>query len=138
MPIYFEDLKIGDSAEFGKTLTEADILLFSAASGDCNPVHLNQEYAEKTPFKTRIAHGMLTASLISTVLGTKLPGEGTIYLSQSARFKAAVKIGETVTARVTVAELDAAKKRVKLNTECLVNGKVVLEGESLVIAPSRG
>jgi len=137
MTIYFEDLKLGDSAEFGKTLTEADILMFAAASGDNNPVHLNQEYAEKTPFKTRIAHGMLTASLISTILGTKLPGEGTIYLSQSARFKAPVRIGETVTARVTVAELDSAKKRVKLSTECLVNGKVVLEGESLVIAPSR-
>jgi len=137
MTVYFEDIKLGDSAEFGKTLTEADILMFAAASGDNNPVHLNQEYAEKTPFKTRIAHGMLTASLISTILGTKLPGEGTIYLSQSARFKAPVIIGQTVTARVTVIELDSAKKRVKMKTECLVNGKVVLEGESLVIAPSK-
>lgn len=137
MTVYFEEIKLGDSADFGKTLTEADILMFAAASGDNNPVHLNQEYAEQTPFKTRIAHGMLTASLISTILGTKLPGEGTIYLSQSARFKAPVKIGETVTARVTVTALDPAKKRVTMKTECFVAGKVVLEGESLVIAPSR-
>jgi 3-hydroxybutyryl-CoA dehydratase len=137
MTVYFEDIQVGDSADFGKTLTEADILMFAAASGDNNPVHLNQEYAEQTPFKTRIAHGMLTASLISTILGTKLPGEGTIYLSQSARFKAPVKIGETVTARVTVIALDAAKKRVTMKTECLVGGKVVLEGESLVIAPTK-
>lgn len=137
MTVYFEDIRVGDTAEFGKPLTEADILMFAAASGDNNPVHLNQEYAEQTPFKTRIAHGMLTASLISTILGTKLPGEGTIYLSQSSRFKAPVKIGETVTARVTVIELDEAKKRVKMKTECLVGGKVVLDGESLVIAPSR-
>lgn len=138
MTVYFEDMKVGDFAEFGKTITEADVLMFAAASGDTNPVHLNQEYAEGTAFQTRIAHGMLTASLISTILGTKLPGEGTIYLSQSSRFKAPVPIGSTVTARATVIELDAAKKRVKLATQCTVAGKVVLEGESLVIAPSRG
>lgn len=138
MTVYFEDMKVGDFAEFGKTITEADVLMFAAASGDTNPVHLNQEYAESTAFKTRIAHGMLTASLISTILGTKLPGEGTIYLSQSARFKAPVPIGSTLTARVTITELDAAKKRVKFATQCTVAGKVVLEGESLVIAPSRG
>ncbi|MBV8048903.1 MAG: MaoC family dehydratase [Paludibacterium sp.] len=137
MTVHFEDLKVGDSAEFGKTITEADVLMFAAACGDTNPVHFNQAYAETTPFKTRIAHGMLTASLISTILGTKLPGEGTIYLSQSAKFKAAVKLGETVVARVTVAALDAAKKRVTLTTQCLVGDKVVMEGESLVIAPSR-
>jgi 3-hydroxybutyryl-CoA dehydratase len=138
MKIYYEDIKIGDSAEFAKTITEADILMFAAACGDTNPVHFNQEYAEQTPFKTRIAHGMLTASMISTVLGTQLPGEGAIYLQQSAQFKAPVRIGETVTARVTVTELDDKKKRVKLATECRVAGKIVLEGESLVIAPSRG
>ena len=137
MTIYFEDIKIGDSAEYAKTITEADILLFAAVSGDDNPVHINQEYAEQSMFKSRIAHGMLTASLISTVIGTRLPGEGTIYLSQSTKFKAPVKIGETVTARVTVTELDPAKKRVKFATACLVKGKVILEGESLVIAPSR-
>jgi 3-hydroxybutyryl-CoA dehydratase len=138
MTVYFEDMKIGDFAEFGKTLTEADVLMFSAASGDTNPVHLNQEYAETTPFKTRIVHGILTAGLISTLLGTRLPGEGTIYLSQSSRFKAPVPIGSTVNARVTVVELDETKKRVKFATQCTVAGKVVLEGESLVIAPSRG
>ncbi|SCK16781.1 MaoC family dehydratase [Vogesella sp. LIG4] len=137
MTVYFEDIQIGDSAEYAKTITEADILMFAAVSGDDNPVHINQEYAEASMFGTRIAHGMLTASLISTVVGTRLPGEGTIYLSQSTRFKAPVKIGETVTARATVIELDAAKKRVKLATQCLVKGKVILDGESLVIAPSR-
>ncbi|MTD33389.1 MaoC family dehydratase [Paludibacterium denitrificans] len=138
MTIYFEDIKIGDSAEYAKTITEADILLFAAVSGDDNPVHINQEYAEQSMFKSRIAHGMLTASLISTVIGTRLPGEGTIYLSQSTKFKAPVKIGDTLTARVTVSELDPAKKRVKLATQCPVKGNVVLEGESLCIAPSRG
>jgi 3-hydroxybutyryl-CoA dehydratase len=137
MTVYFEDIKLGDTAEYAKTITEADILMFSAVSGDDNPVHINQEYAENSIFQTRIAHGMLTASLISTVVGTRLPGNGTIYLSQSTRFKAPVKIGETVTARVTVTELDPAKKRVKFATVCLVKGKAILEGESLVIAPSR-
>ncbi len=136
--VYFEDIKIGDFAEYGKTITEADVLLFSAVSGDNNPVHLNQSYAEQSAFKTRIAHGMLTASLISTVVGTRLPGEGTIYLSQSTRFKAPVQLGETVTARATVAELFPEKKRVRFITECRVGDKVVLEGESLVLAPSRG
>lgn len=137
MTTFFEDLNIGDSASFGKTITEADVLLFSAASGDNNPVHLNQEYAESTPFKTRIAHGMLTASLISTILGTRLPGEGTIYLSQSATFKAPVAIGETVTAKVTVIALDNAKKHASFATECRVRGKLVLKGESVVMPPSR-
>ncbi len=137
MTVYFEDIQIGDSAEYAKTITEADILMFAAVSGDDNPVHINQEYAEASIFKTRIAHGMLTAGLISTVVGTRLPGNGTIYLSQSTKFKAPVRLGETVTARVTVTELDPAKKRVKFATQCLVKGNVVLEGESLVIAPSR-
>lgn len=135
--VYFEDIQLGDFAEYAKTVTEADILLFAAVSGDDNPVHINQEYAETTPFKSRIAHGMLTASFISTILGTRLPGEGCIYLSQSTRFKAPVKIGDTVHAKATVVELDAAKKRVRLATECRVRDVVVLEGESLVIAPSR-
>jgi 3-hydroxybutyryl-CoA dehydratase len=138
MQVFFEDIQPGDSAEYSKTVTEADILMFGAVSGDDNPVHFNQDYAEQTPFGGRIAHGMLTASLISTVVGTRLPGEGTIYLSQSTRFKAPVRIGDTVTARVTAMELDPVKKRVQFKTECLVKDKVVLEGESLVIAPSRG
>ncbi|QEL56575.1 MaoC family dehydratase [Chromobacterium paludis] len=137
MTVYFEDLAVGQTAEAGKTITEADVLLFSAVSGDNNPVHLDQIYASSTPFETRIAHGMLTASLISGVIGTRLPGYGTIYLSQSTRFKSPVRIGQTVTTRVTVVELIPEKKRVRLATECLIGDKVVLEGESLVIAPSR-
>lgn len=138
MTVYFEDLQVGQSAEYAKTITEADILMFTAVSGDDNPVHINAEYAEKSMFKGRIAHGMLTASLVSTVLGTRLPGEGTIFLSNSCKFKAPVRIGETITARVTVTELDSAKKRVKFATQCLVKDNVVVEGEALVIAPSRG
>lgn len=138
MTVYFEDLQVGQSAEYAKTITEADILMFAAVSGDDNPVHINAEYAEKTMFKGRIAHGMLTASLVSTILGTRLPGEGTIFLSNSCKFKAPVRIGETVTARVTVTEMDSAKKRVKFATQCLVKDSVVVEGEALVIAPSRG
>ncbi|MCP1289108.1 MULTISPECIES: MaoC family dehydratase [Chromobacterium] len=137
MTVWFEDLGLGDFAEFSKTITEADVLMFAAVSGDNNPVHINQEYAEQTPFETRIAHGMLTASLISTVVGTQLPGHGTIYLSQSTRFKAPVRIGDTVTARATVIELNPDKHFVKLATQCSVRGKVVLEGESLVKAPSK-
>lgn len=135
--LYFEDLSVGQSASFGKTITEADILLFAAVSGDTNPVHINAEFAAGTMFKERIAHGMLSAGLISTVLGTRLPGPGTIYLSQTLKFRAPVRIGDTVTATATVASLDAAKKRATLATICTVNGKTVLEGEALVLVPSR-
>ena len=134
---YFEDLSVGQSASFGKTITEADILLFAAVSGDTNPVHINAEFAAGTMFKERIAHGMLSAGLISTVLGTRLPGPGTIYLSQTLKFRAPVRIGDTVTATATVASLDAAKKRATLTTICTVAGKPVLEGEALVLVPSR-
>jgi 3-hydroxybutyryl-CoA dehydratase len=135
--LYFEDLSVGQSASFGKTITEADILMFAAVSGDTNPVHINAEFAAGTMFKERIAHGMLSAGLISTVLGTRLPGPGTIYLSQTLKFRAPVRIGDTVTATATVASLDAAKKRATLTTICTVNGKPVLEGEALVLVPSR-
>jgi 3-hydroxybutyryl-CoA dehydratase len=135
--LYFEDLSVGQSASFGKTITEADILLFAAVSGDTNPVHINAEFAAQTMFKERIAHGMLSAGLISTVLGTRLPGPGTIYLSQSLKFRAPVRIGDTVTATATIASLDAAKKRATLTTICTVAGKPVLEGEALVLVPSR-
>ncbi len=138
MTVYFEDMQVGQFAEYGKTLTDADIILFAGVTGDDNPVHINQEYAEQTVFKGRIAHGMLTASFISTVLGTRLPGPGTIYLSQAAKFKAPVRIGDTVTARATIKALDPAKKRVTLETNCYVRGQLVLEGEAIVIAPSRG
>ena len=138
MSVYLEDLQPGMSADYGKTITEADILLFSAVSGDNNPVHLNAEYAENTLFKTRIAHGMLTASFISTILGTRLPGEGTIFLSNSCKFKAPVRIGDTVTARCTVSVIDVEKKRVTFTTECWVKDTRVLEGEAVVMPPRRG
>jgi 3-hydroxybutyryl-CoA dehydratase len=135
--ICFEDMEIGQTASIGKTITEADILMFAAVSTDTNPVHLNAEYASHTPFKERIAHGMLSAGLISAVLGTKLPGEGTIYMSQSLRFRRPVKIGDTVTATVEVTALDPVKKRATLKTTCFVAGKAVIEGEALVMPPAR-
>ena len=98
---YIEDLEPGMTAAFGKTITDADILMFAGVSGDTNPVHLNEEFAMGTPFQGRIAHGMLTASLISTVLGTKLPGPGCVYLSQNLKFLAPVRAGDTVRAEVT-------------------------------------
>ncbi len=135
--MYFEELALGQSASFGKTIGEADILMFAAVSGDTNPVHINAEVAAASIFKERIAHGMLSAGLISAVLGTRLPGEGTIYLSQNLKFRAPVKIGDTVTATVEVTALDPAKKRVTLSTICTVAGKPVIEGEASVLVPSR-
>ncbi len=135
--ICFEDLSVGDTASTGKTITEADILLFAAVSTDTNPVHVNAEVAAASMFGQRVAHGMLSAGLISAVLGTKLPGPGTIYLSQTLRFRAPVKIGDTVTATVEVTALDAAKKRVTLKTTCSVAGKPVIEGEAVAIPPTR-
>jgi 3-hydroxybutyryl-CoA dehydratase len=135
--LHFEDLKLGQTASFAKTITEADILLFAGVSGDTNPVHIDAEAAAKTPFKERIAHGMLSASLISTVLGTRLPGPGTIYLAQNLKFRAPVRIGATVTATVEITALDAEKKRATLKTTCTVEGKPVIEGEAVVMVPSR-
>ncbi len=135
--VAFEDMAVGMTASTGKTITEADILMFAAVSTDTNPVHLNAEVAATTPFKERIAHGMLSAGLISAVLGTKLPGEGTIYMGQTLSFRRPVKIGDTVTATVEVIALDPVKKRATLKTVCTVAGKVVIEGEALVMPPSR-
>ena len=132
-----EDLQVGMSATFAKTITEADIVLFAAASGDNNAVHINEEFARTTPFKGRIAHGILTASVISAAIAGKLPGAGTIYLGQNLRFKAPVRPGDTVQATVTVQELLAAKRRVVLSTVCTVAGKVVIEGDALVMPTSR-
>lgn len=134
----FEELTVGQSAIFTKTVTEADVVLFSAVSGDTNPVHLSEEYAATTLFKGRIAHGMLSAGFISTVFGTKLPGPGCIYISQTLRFKAPVKIGDTVIARVTVTELETEKKRAHFHTVCAVGGTTVIEGEAVLMVPSRG
>ena len=134
---FFEDLSVGQTASFAKTITEADILMFTAVSGDTNPVHIDAEAAAKSMFKERIAHGMLSASLISTVLGTRLPGPGTIYLAQNLKFRAPVTIGSTVTATVVVTALDAEKKRATFSTICTVAGKPVIEGDATVMVPSR-
>ncbi|MBC9073948.1 MaoC family dehydratase [Thauera sp. CAU 1555] len=134
----FDDLQIGMSAAYGRTVSEADILMFAGVSGDTNPVHLDEEFAASTMFGGRIAHGMLSAAFISTVFGTKLPGPGCIYLSQSLKFKAPVKVGDTVVARVTVKELNAEKRRVLFDTVCTVAGKVVLDGQAEIFIPARG
>lgn len=135
--LYFEDLKVGQSAVFAKTVTETDIVLFAGLTGDNNPVHINEIFASATPFSGRIAHGMLTASFVSTVLGTRLPGPGAIYLSQTLRFKAPVRAGDTVIARATVKELVPEKRRCTLETTITVDDKVVLEGEAVVLVTSR-
>jgi 3-hydroxybutyryl-CoA dehydratase len=135
--LFFEDLAIGQKASFGKTITEADIVLFAAVTGDTNPMHLNAEYARTSIFGERIAHGMLAAGLITKVMGTQLPGPGTIYMSQSLRFRKPVRIGDTVTATVEITALNAEKHRVNLRTVCAVKGEPVLEGEALVAVPSR-
>jgi 3-hydroxybutyryl-CoA dehydratase len=134
---YLEDLKVGMSASFGKTVTEADIMAFAGVSGDTNPVHLHQGFAEQTLFKGRVAHGMLSASFISTILGTKLPGPGCIYVSQDIKFKAPVRIGDTVTAQATITEIVPEKRRVRLNTVCMVGDKAVIEGEAVALVPRR-
>jgi len=134
---YLEDLQVGQSASYAKTVTEADIVLFAGISGDTNPVHLNQEYASGTMFKSRIAHGMLSAGFISAVLGTKLPGPGAIYISQQLKFKAPVRIGDTVTATATVTSIVPEKKRVTLSTVCTVGDTVVIDGEAVIMVPSR-
>ena len=133
-----DQIKVGDEAEFGKTITEADVVLFAGVTGDLNPAHLHETFAADTFFKGRVAHGMLSAGFISAVIGTKLPGPGAIYMSQSLRFTAPVRIGDTVTARVQVMEVIEEKQRVKLSTICTKqDGTVVLEGEALVMAPMR-
>jgi 3-hydroxybutyryl-CoA dehydratase len=135
---YFEDLEVGMTDVFAKTVTETDIVMFAGISGDTNPVHLNEDFAAGTMFKGRIAHGILSASFISTVIGTKLPGPGCIYVSQNLKFKAPVKAGDTVEAHCTITELNADKKFATLKTQCLVAGKVVVDGEAMIMVPSRG
>ena len=134
---FIEDLSVGQSDEFTKTVTETEIEQFAEVSGDNNPVHLDAEYAAGTMFKERIAHGMLSAGFISAVIGTRLPGPGAIYMSQQMRFKAPVKIGDVVTARCTITDINTSRRRVTLETVCLVDGKPVIEGEALVMVPSR-
>ena len=133
-----EELKVGDTANFSKTVSESDIYLFAGVTGDLNPAHVNEEYAKGTFFKNRIAHGMLSASFISTVIGTMLPGPGSIYMRQEVNFLAPVKIGDTVTAIVEVAEIVAEKKRVRLKTYCVnQDNTTVVDGEALVSPPRK-
>jgi 3-hydroxybutyryl-CoA dehydratase len=127
-----EDLEVGMTATFSKTITEADIVLFAGASGDNNAIHINENFAKTTPFKGRIAHGFLTASTISAAIANRLPGPGTIYMSQQMNFVGPVRPGDTVDAVVTVKELIREKSRVILNTVCSVGGTVVVNGEALV------
>jgi len=134
---FIEDISVGMTAVFAKTITEADIVLFSGVTGDMNPVHVNQDFAQDTMFKGRIAHGMLTSSLISTVLGMKLPGPGCIYMKQDLRFLAPVRAGDTVQARVTVTEIVPEKRRIVCKTTASVGEVMVVDGEALMMVRSR-
>ena len=135
--IAIEDLSEGMTAALERTVSSEDVVRFAEVTGDSNPLHFDAEFAATTVFGEPIAHGILSAGYISAVIGTRLPGPGTIYLSQELKFKAPVRIGDTVTARVTVAAIDRARRRVRLETACLVGDKIVLEGEALILVPSR-
>jgi 3-hydroxybutyryl-CoA dehydratase len=133
-----EELQVGDRAEFSKTISEADVYLYAGITGDLNPAHMDEEYAKKTFFKSRIAHGMLLGGLISGVLGNKLPGPGTIYIRQEMEFLAPVRFGDTVTAAVEISEINREQKRVKVKTTCVnQEGTLVLTGEAVVSPPKR-
>ncbi len=134
---YIEDLSVGMTDGLAKTVTSDDIVGFAEISGDTNPIHLDAEYAATTPFKERIAHGMLSASFISAVLGTRLPGPGCIYMSQSLKFRAPVRVGDNVTATATVKEVDTKRRRIVLETVCRVGDTVVIDGEALMKVNSR-
>ena len=134
---FLEDIEVGMTAIYAKTITDADLVMFAGISGDTNPVHLDANFADQTVFNGRIAHGMLSASFISTVLGTRLPGPGCIYLSQSLKFRAPVKAGDTVTARVTVKDVNPDNKRITLDTICTVGDSVVVDGEALLMVSRR-
>jgi len=134
---YIEDLEVGQSASYTRTVTEADVQQFGAVSGDLNPLHFDEEYAKTTLFRGRIAHGVLSLSYISTVLGTRLPGAGSIFLGATVRFKSPVRIGDTVTAVCTVKEINRPRNRVTFDCACKVGDSVVVECETLVRVPSR-
>jgi 3-hydroxybutyryl-CoA dehydratase len=135
--VFFEDLSVGQEASLSNTVSEANIVAFAEISGDRNPVHLDADYAATTMFKERIAHGMLSAAYISAVFGMKLPGPGAIYMSQTLKFKAPVKIGDTVVTTVKVAELIPEKRRARFECVCTVNDKPVIEGEAMLMVPAR-
>ena len=134
---FFEDLEIGMSAAYARTVGPADLVMFAGISGDTNPMHLNEEYAAATMFEGTIAHGFLCSSFISTVIGTRLPGPGCVYVGQSLKFKAPVRPGDTVTARAEITELTPGRNRAKLHTTCTVGTTVVIDGEADVLVPSR-
>ncbi len=133
----FEDLFVGMKEVYAKEVKSSDVVGFAELTGDRNPIHLSEHFAAKTPFGGRIVHGLYTAGLISAVIGTRLPGPGAIYLSQTLRFNAPVRIGDTVEASVEVVELIEAKHRARLACKCVVGDTVVLEGEALVKIPTR-
>ena len=135
---YFEDLTVGMSGSIEKLITDDHIAKFAEVTGDTNPLHLNDDYAKGTLFGGRIAHGMLTASLFSAVLGTKMPGPGCIYMSLSIRFRAPVRPGDVVVATVTVSRIDNERQRVAFECSCLLGETIVAEGEALAKVPSRG
>jgi len=137
VPYYIDELKPGMSASFEKTVTERDIQLFGEVSGDMNPVHFDEEFARKTIFRGRIAHGVLCLSYISTVLGTKMPGPGTIFMNATSRFKAPVRIGDKVSTVCTVREVMPEKRRALFDCVCKVGDTVAVEGEALVMVPGR-
>jgi 3-hydroxybutyryl-CoA dehydratase len=134
---YFEDLSVGMSESYTRTVSDADIRHFSETSGDTNPAHLDEDFAATTRFEQRIAHGMLTGSYISTVVGTKLPGPGCLYVSQTLNFRAPVFIGDEVTATVNITELNERRDYVTLSTACSVGDKDVIRGVALMLVPKR-
>ncbi|MBX3480620.1 MAG: MaoC family dehydratase [Caulobacter sp.] len=136
--LFLEDLTVGQSAEMTRTADERTIQLFAEVSGDNNPLHLDEDYAQTTQFKGRIAHGMLSAAYISAVIGTQLPGPGSVYMGQSLSFRRPVRVGDEVHTVCTIKDIDAEKGRVTIDTVCSVNGKAVLTGEALIMAPKRG
>jgi 3-hydroxybutyryl-CoA dehydratase len=135
--LYLEDLAVGMSAEDVRTVGEADIAAFADVSGDHNPLHLDEDYAAKTPFRGRIAHGMLAGAYISALIGGRLPGPGVIYISQMLCFKRPIRIGDEVTVRATIEAIDERQAHVTIATVCLVKGKAAVEGEAVVYAPRR-
>lgn len=134
---YLDEIEVGQTAIYTKTITDADIVLFAGISGDTNPLHMNSEFAGGTRFEGRVAHGMITASFISACIGTKLPGPGCIYMAQTIRWTAPVRPGDTVVARVTITDINYEKERASLDTVCMVGDEVVLEGECLAKVPAR-
>jgi len=135
MQLSFEDIKIGMKASYSQTITDADVKSFAGISGDRNPVHLDEEYAHKSRYKKRIAHGMISSSFFSALFGTKIPGEGCVYVSQSLQFKRPVYLGDTVTAIVSVTKLNYEKRRVFFRTQCKVKNKIVIDGEAELYVP---